>query len=62
MRSGPRQDAYAGPDCITDESDVLRPFNYLLLSETAQQLRIEVRGFCRGDPQVRVLDTIYIEI
>jgi hypothetical protein len=60
MPAGPRADAYRGPDCVSETGEVLRPFNYLLLRETEQSLRIEVRGFCRGDPAVRVLDTIEI--
>lgn len=61
MPAGPRPDAYRGPDCIREDNGaVLRPFNYLMLRDTTRSIRIEVRGFCRGDANVRVLDTIEI--
>ncbi len=62
MPTGPRADAYRGPDCISEAGEVLRPFNYLLLRETAQAVHIEVRGFCGGDSDVRLLDAIEVEL
>lgn len=56
-------DRYAGTDCPQPKSDeVFRPFNYVLLREDREQLTIEVRGFCRGDDAVRLLDTIRVPI
>jgi hypothetical protein len=56
-------DRYAGKDCPQPKSDeVFRPFNYVLLREGREQLTIEVRGFCRGDDAVHLLDTIQVPI
>lgn len=51
-------DVYQGPDCETnDDGSVIRPFNYLLISPGEDALTIDVRGFCRADPEVRVLES-----
>jgi hypothetical protein len=56
-------DRYAGKDCPQPNGeDIFRPFNYLLLREDTRQLTIEVRGLCRGDSAVDLLDTIRIPI
>lgn len=56
-------DRYRGPGCPQPEGDtVLRPFNYVLVRETGNQLTIDIRGFCRGDDAVRSLDTIEIPL
>jgi hypothetical protein len=56
-------DVYAGPDCVREKDGALiRPFNYVLLTRSAATLRIEVRGFCRSDPSVRLLDTVIIPL
>lgn len=56
-------DHYRGPNCTRErDGATLRPFNYVLLHEAADRLRIDVRGFCRGDEAVRQLDTIEIPL
>lgn len=55
-------DAYRGPNCIDDRGAVLRPFNYILLSESQTQIDLEVRGFCRGDAEIRVLEKFTIPL
>jgi hypothetical protein len=56
-------DRYAGKDCPQPNGeDVFRPFNYLLLRDEGKQLTIEVRGFCRGDNAVSLLDTLRVPI
>lgn len=55
------RDVYPGPDCETNgDGSVIRPFNYLLISPGADSLTIDVRGFCRADPEVRVLESIEV--
>jgi hypothetical protein len=50
-------DRYGGPSCPQPaQGVVLRPFNYLLLRAMDSRLSVEIRGFCRGDAGVRVLD------
>jgi hypothetical protein len=50
-------DRYRGPDCEREkQGDVVRPFNYLLLSETPAAIEITVRGFCGNGDSVRELD------
>jgi len=54
-------DVYRGRDCRTGETgEVLRPYNYLLLRPVSEAIEIEVRGMCRDDPGVEVLDTVRI--
>jgi hypothetical protein len=56
-------DVYRGPDCVREKDGaLLRPFNYLLLRRTQGGLHVDVRGFCRADPEVRLLDTIDIPL
>ncbi|MDX1561934.1 MAG: metallophosphoesterase [Gammaproteobacteria bacterium] len=56
-------DAYRGPDCrVEDDGAVLRPFNYLVASVEPAALVIEIRGFCRGDGAVRLLDSVEIPL
>jgi len=56
-------DRYAGKDCPQQNGeDVFRPFNYLLLRDEGSQLTIDVRGFCRGDNAVSLLDTLRVPI
>jgi hypothetical protein len=56
-------DRYRGPDCPQPGGDeVFRPFNYLLLREGADELTIEIRGFCSGDAAISRLDTIDIPL
>ena len=62
MPVGPGPDAYRGPECVAVDGTVRRPFNYLLLRETNERLRIEVHGFCRGDTAIGLLDTIEIKL
>jgi hypothetical protein len=56
-------DVYRGPDCPQPKGKPpLRPFNYLLLRTEPERLVIEVRGFCRGDAEVRELDRVDIPL
>lgn len=55
-------DIYAGPDC--DEGpggDVLRPFNYVLVTPDNDGVTVDVRGFCRGDSAVRLLESVRLD-
>lgn len=54
-------DVYAGPDCARDRRGrVLRPFNYLLLRPRADALEVTVRGFCRRDAAIDVIESFEI--
>ncbi len=56
-------DVYRGRDCEVDESgSVLRPFNYLLVTPSAYEIRIDVHGFCRGDAAVDLLESIRLPL
>jgi hypothetical protein len=56
-------DQYRGPDCPQPKSgDVFRPFNYALLRREEDRLTVAIRGFCRGDAEIRVLDTIELPL
>lgn len=56
-------DVYTGPDCRVEPSGaVLRPFNYLLISRDADGLEIDVRGRCRGDPDVERLESWHVPL
>ena len=56
-------DFYDGPSCRRErDGALLRPFNYALLQREADSIRIDVRGFCRADPEVRLLTTIEIPL
>jgi hypothetical protein len=56
-------DRYRGPECRQPrDGETFRPFNYLLVEETSDRLHISVRGFCKDDPAVSVLDRIEIEL
>ena len=56
-------DRYQGPDCVQpDNGAVLRPFNYVLLRQEGTELKLDVRGFCRGDVGVRGLNTISVPL
>ncbi len=56
-------DQYTGPDCeVRDGGEVMRPFNYVLLSRDAAGLTLDVRGLCPGDAEVRSLDRIRVEL
>jgi len=56
-------DVYAGRDCRAEPSGaVLRPLNYLLISRDAAGLELEVRGRCRGDPDVSVLESVRVAL
>jgi hypothetical protein len=63
MPAGSRTDAYRGPECAR-ESDgaVVRPFNYVLVRSSRANLLLEMHGFCQGDTDVRLLDTIEVEL
>jgi hypothetical protein len=63
MPAGPTPDDYQGDTCVrTRDGAILRPYNYVLLRERADKLEIEVRGFCRGDTEVRSLDRIEVDL
>ena len=52
-------DRYRGPDCEREEQgDVVRPFNYVLLSDSPAGIELEIRGFCGQGDSVRELDRI----
>lgn len=54
-------DVYTGRVCETDtESQVRRPFNYMLMSADAAGVHITVRGFCRADTVVGVLESFSV--
>ena len=54
-------DRYSGPDCEREkQGDTVRPFNYVLLSESASVLELEIRGFCGTGDSVRELDRFVI--
>jgi Calcineurin-like phosphoesterase len=56
-------DQYRGPDCPDDmPGRMLRPFNYVLLRQEPGRLVIDVRGFCRDDAEIRLLDTIEVPL
>lgn len=56
-------DVYPGRDCRTEPSGaVLRPFNYLLVSRDAAGIEIAVRGRCRGDAAVGVLESVRLPL
>jgi Calcineurin-like phosphoesterase len=54
-------DVYAGRECERDQQGrVLRPFNYLIVRQRADTLELTVRGFCKSDSSVSVLETFSI--
>ena len=54
-------DVYRGPNCETDAArQIMRPFNYLLVNVEATAVYVEVRGFCKNDPSVRVLESFRV--
>jgi hypothetical protein len=54
-------DRYRGPDCErAEQGDVVRPFNYVLLGESAAGIEIVIRGFCGDGDSVRELDRIEV--
>lgn len=56
-------DVYRGRDCATSASGgVLRPFNYLLVTPSAEEIRIDVHGFCRGDAAVGLLESFRVPL
>jgi Calcineurin-like phosphoesterase len=56
-------DEYRGPDCPDDmPGRMLRPFNYVLLRREPGRLVVDVRGFCRNDAGISLLDTIEIPL
>jgi hypothetical protein len=56
-------DVYRGRDCPQpDDRGIFRPFNYALLSERPGGISIDIHGFCRGDDEVEVLDSIAIDL
>jgi hypothetical protein len=56
-------DIYDGRDCSRDESGrVLRPFNYLLIEPGDAELIVTVRGFCRADEAVSIVDEFRISL
>jgi hypothetical protein len=59
----PFVDRYRGPDCPDDmPGRMLRPFNYVLLRQEPDRLVIDVRGFCRNDAEITLLDTIEVPL
>jgi Calcineurin-like phosphoesterase len=61
LRSTRPYDVYAGPDCQRDDSGrVLRPLNYVLVQPGTDALEFTVRGFCKSDADVDVLETFSI--
>lgn len=56
-------DLYAGPDCRTEpDGSVIRPLNYLLITRNTAGLDLEVRGLCKDDPGVSVLESVEVPI
>jgi hypothetical protein len=56
-------DQYTGRDCRDDISgQVLRPFNFLLLSNDSDALRVTVRGLCAADTKSATLDAFSIPL
>lgn len=54
-------DVYAGPNCDTAPSGaVLRPFNYVLFTQSEEALNVTVRGLCKGDTEAVVLESFSI--
>jgi hypothetical protein len=54
-------DVYGGRDCERDaRARVLRPFNYLMVRPAADRLTVSVRGFCKADATVDVLESFEI--
>jgi len=63
MANERQYDRYRGPDCPQPgDGAVFRPYNYVLLSEAPDRLTVEIRGFCRGDAAVSVLDRVDIPL
>ena len=56
-------DFYSGPDCPQPGKDYdFRPLNYSLLHREADRLVVDIRGFCRGDAGVSMLDRIEVPL
>jgi Icc-related predicted phosphoesterase len=55
-------DEYRGRDCPQADGSDFRPLNYVLLRRAESSLKLEIRGFCRGDPDVELLDSIEIAL
>lgn len=56
-------DVYSGRDCrVNPDGTVLRPFNYLLVSRTSTGLDVEVRGFCKGESSIAVLESAHLPL
>lgn len=56
-----RYDVYAGRDCARDDvGAVIRPFNYLVIDRQGAGVAVSVRGFCKGDAAIEVLESFVI--
>jgi Icc-related predicted phosphoesterase len=56
-------DVYRGRVCDIDEDDrPLRPYNYALLDLGSDAIDVTIRGFCRTDASVEVLETFSIPL
>ena len=56
-------DVYRGRNCATSPSGgALRPFNYVLVTPSIEQMRIDVHGFCTGDATVDLLESFRVPL
>lgn len=56
-------DVYAGRDCARDAyGRVRRPFNYVLIERRDDVLAFTVRGFCRGDGEIDVVESFDVAL
>lgn len=57
-------DVYSGPGCASEPGakETLRPLNYVLIQTGPQRIRFTVRGFCKQDPTVTVIESFYVPL
>lgn len=64
LRDARTADAYSGRDCAEepDTGQTLRPFNYVLIVPGRDRLRFTVRGFCKRDLDVTVIESFDVPL
>jgi hypothetical protein len=57
------RDVYPGRNCAVDrDGAVRRPFNYALITPAVDTVRIDVRGFCKNDSTVELIESVQIPL
>jgi Calcineurin-like phosphoesterase len=64
LRDERPDDVYSGADCTAepDAKTTLRPLNYVLIETAPGRLRFTVRGFCKQNPDVTVIESFDVPL